>query len=452
MVADVVVVGAGVAGLIAADRLSAVGRDVIVLEARDRVGGRTLTEDVPDMNGLKVDSGGQWISPDQRALAAELERFGLRTIDQFGPGRTLVSLRGKLGRYSGSTPKLGPVAIADVGQALLRFERLAKQVDLEAPWATRNADRLDSQTFETWIHRNCRSSKGRDFFRIACEAVFATTAANLSLLHALFYSKSGVGFEHLISTEGGAQNARVDGGMQQLSLRLAEGLSGQVRLSEPVVSIEREEDRARVVTRRATYDARRVIVAVPPTLAGRITYEPALPALRDSLTQRSPHGCVVKCHAVYDRPFWRDAGLSGEAAGDTAPVKVIFDATPPGEGQPGILLAFIEGADGLALSAASPAQRRDAVVGVLAQYFGEAARSPIAFIERDWSLEEWTRGCYGAHLPPGAWTQVGAALRESIGPIHWAGTETAIRWCGYIDGAITSGERAAQAVDAELKA
>ncbi len=447
---EVIVVGAGVAGLITADRLRAGGHHVLVLEARDRVGGRTLTESVPGIEGLRVDTGGQWVGPDQRALAAELDRFGLRTIEQFGHGQTQVSLRGKRGRYSGSTPKLGPVAIADVGQALLRFERLAKTVDLESPWTTKNADRLDSQTFETWIRRACRTPKGRDFFRIACEAVFATTAANLSLLHALFYCKSGTGFEHLISTEGGAQHARVDGGMQQLSLRLAEELGDALRLSEPVTEIEHESGRVRVTTTHGVYAARRVVVAVPPTLAGRISYTPALPAVRDSLTQRTPHGAVIKCHAVYDRPFWRDDGLSGEAAGDTTPVKVIFDATPPGADQPGVLLAFIEGADGLALSAATPTERRAAVTEVLAHYFGEQARSPIAFHERDWVAEEWTRGCYGAHLPPGAWTQVGRALREPIGPIHWAGTETAVRWCGYVDGAISSGERAAAAVAAQL--
>ncbi len=155
---------------------------------------------------------------------------------------------------------------------------------------------------------------------------------------------------------------------------------------------------------------------------------------------------MIKCHAVYDRPFWREDGLSGEAAGDTSPVKVIFDATPPGTDQPGVLLAFIEGADGLALSGAAAADRQAAVVDVLAHYFGDAARRPVAFIERDWAAEEWTRGCYGAHLPPGAWTQVGAALREPIGPIHWAGTETAARWCGYIDGAISSGDRVAREI------
>jgi monoamine oxidase len=163
-----------------------------------------------------------------------------------------------------------------------------------------------------------------------------------------------------------------------------------------------------------------------------------------------PQGSVIKCHAVYDRPFWRDAGLSGEAAGDTAPVKVVFDGTPPQDGSPGVLVAFIEGADAIRLSSVSADDRRSEVLDVLAHYVGDAARRPVAFLERDWGAEPWTRGCYGAHLPPGAWTQVGTALREPVGPIHWAGTETAERWCGYIDGAITSGERAAAEVDALL--
>ncbi len=443
---DTIVIGAGVAGLVAADRLIAAGQEVVVLEARDRVGGRTLTEDVPGTDHLRVDSGGQWIGPDQRLLAAELERFGLTTIDQGGPGEILVSLRGKKARYTGSTPRLSPATLLDVGQAMLRFERLAGRVDLEQPWRTPHADRWDGQTFETWIRKACRTRKGRDFFRIACEAVFATTAANVSLLHAMFYSRSGVSFEHLISTDGGAQHARVDGGMQQLAERLAERLGDRVHLAEPVTAIAHGEDGVQVTTIRGQYRAEHVIVAIPPTLAGRLAYDPPLPAMRDSLTQRMPHGAVIKCHAVYDRPFWREDGLRGEAAGDTAPVKVIFDATPPGADQPGILVAFIEGADGLAMSGATPAERQHAVVEVLAHYFGDEARRPVAFLERDWSAEKWTRGCYGAHLPPGAWTQVGAALREPVGPIHWAGSETAVRWCGYIDGAISSGERAAREI------
>ena len=384
------------------------------------------------------------------ALLAELKRFGLDTIDQSGGGEDLVSFDGRLRRYTGSTPKLGLLTVIDVGVSLQRFDKLAASVVLDRPWATPNADELDGQTFESWILRHCRTRNGREFFRICCQAVFATEAANVSLLHALFYSHSGGGLEHLISTEGGAQHARVDGGMQQVAERLAEGLGDRVRLDEPVTAIAVEGTGVRVATERGTHEAFRVIVAIPPTLAGRLTFEPAMSGTRDALTQRMPQGSVIKCHAVYDRPFWRDAGLGGESVGDTSPVKVVFDGTPPGDGSPGVLVAFIEAADAIRLSAVTPDERQAEVIDVLAHYLGDDARRPIAFVERDWSAEPWTRGCYGAHLPPGAWTQVGAALREPVGPLHWAGTETAERWCGYIDGAITSGERAADEVDAVL--
>ncbi|SDR97330.1 monoamine oxidase [Paraoerskovia marina] len=455
---DIVVVGAGVSGLVTADRLTTQGYDVVVLEARDRVGGRTHTVPVPDHPEYRIDVGGQWVGPDQRALLAELDRFGLTTHDQDDGRDALVSLRGSLRRYRGDTPKIGAVALADVGQALWRFDRLCARVDLDAPWATPDAVRLDAQTFETWIRRNLRTSQGRDFFRIGCEAVFATTSANLSLLHALFYSRSGTSFSHLLTTGGGAQHAVVDGGMAQLAEHLAAGLGDRVRLSSPVTAVEHGPGGVVVRTGADVVRARRTVVTVPPALVAGIAFAPPLPPVRDAVQRRMPHGSVIKCHAVYPTPFWREDGLSGEAAGDTGPVKVVFDATPParsGAGPddaspPGILVAFIEGADALEAAAWTLEQRKNAVVRVLAGYVGDRALSPTSFNEQDWTAEEWTRGCYGAHLPPGAWTQVGRALREPVGVVHWAGTETATRWCGYIDGAISSGERAAREVAALL--
>lgn len=445
-----IVVGAGVSGLVTADRLVAHGLDVLVLEARDRVGGRTKTIELPGFPGTLVDVGGQWVAPDQRALLAELGRFGLQTVPQDDGQDALVSLRGNVRRYRGDTPKIGALPLVDVGQAMLRFDRLARRVDLEQPWATPGAEVLDGQTFESWIRRTLRTSKGRDFFRIGCEAVFAAQASSVSLLHALFYSASGTSFTHLLTTAGGAQHAKVVGGMMQLSERLADGLGDRVRLGSPVRQIVHGVDEVVVNTDGGPHRARRVVVTVPPSVVGAIAFDPPLPTRRDALHRRTPPGSVIKCHAVYATPFWRDAGLSGEAAGDTSPVKVVFDATPQAPGAPGILAAFVEGADALTASARTPDERRGAVTEVLVGYLGEPAREIVTFLEEDWSAEEWTRGCYGAHLPPGAWTQVGSALREPVGPIHWAGSETATRWCGYIDGAISSAERACDEVRVAL--
>jgi monoamine oxidase len=195
--------------------------------------------------------------------------------------------------------------------------------------------------------------------------------------------------------------------------------------------------------------ARLVVVAIPPTLAGRIDYRPSLPADRDQLTQRMPAGAVIKCMAIYDAPFWRDEGLNGQVATNRAPVKVTFDNSPS-SGRPGVLLAFVEGRAAVELGRRTEREVREVVLGALVAYFGERARRVVDFVSLDWQDEEWTRGCYGAHLPPGAWTQFGEALRRPVGPIHWAGTETATAWSGYMDGAIESGERAARDVHMAL--
>jgi monoamine oxidase len=440
---DVLVVGGGVAGLTAADRLIAAGRTVRVLEARDRVGGRTVTADVPGFPGVVVDQGGQWVGTGQNRLYAELSRFGLETHPQDTGGSTLVVFRGKARRYTGRIPNLGPLTLLDIGQAQARFDRLARTVNLDEPWRTPRAEVLDGQTFESWLRRTCRTERGRDFFRVATEAVFATLPANLSLLHALFYASSGGGLENLITTAGGAQQDRVRGGLGQLAQRLAAHLpTDVVRLKQPVRRIAQTESGVTVVTDDAEHTAARAIVAVPPALAGRIAYTPEMTARRDQLTQRAPHGGIIKCHAVYAEPFWRADGLSAEAASEVGPVKVVFDASPP-DGGPGILLAFLDGPESLRLGELPAQQRQAEVLRSLARFVGPRALEPVEFLERDWNAEQWTRGCYGAHLPPGAWTQVGRALREPVGRVHWAGTETATRWCGYVDGAISSGERAA---------
>jgi monoamine oxidase len=198
-----------------------------------------------------------------------------------------------------------------------------------------------------------------------------------------------------------------------------------------------------------TFEARRVIVALPPTLTCRIAYDPPMPAMRDQLTQRIPQGTVIKCMAIYDRPFWREQGLTGQATSLAGPVKLTFDNSPP-DGSPGVLLGFLEGNQARMLGAETPERRRQAVIDGFARLFGPEAAQPVDYVDKSWADEEWTRGCYGCYMPTGAWTVYGPHLRAPVGPIHWAGAETATVWSGYMDGAVRSGDSAADSVSASL--
>ncbi len=445
----VVVVGAGLSGLAAARTLVRSGHDVAVLEARDRVGGRTEGLLLDDRTPLEL--GGQWLGEGHTRMAELVAELGLATFRTHNDeGELLLELGGKRSRmasHKGAMPKLSPFVLADLAQGLARFERLAKRVDdLRQPWRTRGADRLDGQTWETWIRRNLRTHLGREYFTLVCEAVWAAQPADLSLLHALFYTRSNADLETLISVDRGAQQDRVVGGSVRVAEAMAAELGPRVRLGDPVRRISHDDSGVRVQTRSgAEQEADHVVVTLPPTLAGRLEYDPALPSWRDQLTQRMPAGSVIKCFAVYDEPFWRTDGLNGQAISDRGPVKVTFDNSPP-DGRPGVLLGFIEGRDARIAARLTEDQRRAAVLDSFGRFFGPRAADPVQYVERDWMAEEFTRGCYGAHFTTGVWTSYGQAWREPVGRIHWAGAECSPEWNGYMEGAVRSGEAAARAL------
>ncbi len=442
--ADVVIVGAGLAGLSAARALVAAGVEPLVLEARDRVGGRTLNEPIGD--GKVVEVGGQWIGPTQDKLAALARELGVDTFATHGAGENVFEYGGKVRRYRGTIPKLNPAALADVGQGLARLNRMARAVPVDAPWQAEHAQRWDAITFATWMRRNMPTRAGRELMTLAIEGVWAADPSDPSLLHVLFYIASAGSLDLLLDTDGGAQQDRFVGGSQLVSLRMAEELGAErIVLGAPVRAIDHGDG----VTVRADGDvvarARRVIVAIPPTLCARIAWTPQLSAQRDGLTQRMAQGSVVKCMAVYDEPFWRADGLSGQGTSVTGPAKVLFDNSPP-DGSPGVMLAFLEGRAARRYQDAPEAERRGAVLGSIARLFGPRAMRPERYLDKVWGADEFSRGCYGGYLPPGGWTDYGPALRAPIGAIHWAGAETAEQWCGYMEGAVASGQRAAREV------
>lgn len=439
--ADVVVVGAGLSGLAAARAIQAAGASVLVVEARDRVGGRTLNEPIGD--GKVVEVGGQWIGPTQDRLAALAQELAVDTYPTWTAGENLLDWSGSTRRYRGTIPKLGPHVLADIAQAQARLGRLARKVPPEAPWEAPDAERLDAQTAASWMRRGVATKGARDLLRLGIEAVWAIEPEDLSLLHMLFYIRSAGSFDILLDTEGGAQQDRFHGGSQLISIRMAERLGGDhVELGSPARRIRWSDSGVELECDGLAVSARRAILAMPPVITARISYDPPLPGYRDGMTQRMPLGSVIKCMAIYDEPFWRSEGLSGQALSDVGPAKLTYDNSPP-SGSPGVILGFLEGRNARELGRADPAVRREAVLGGFTRLFGPRAAKPESFVERDWAQEEWTRGCYGCAFSTGGWTGYGRALREPIGPLHWAGAETAVVWNGYMDGAVRSGEHAA---------
>ena len=441
--ADCCVVGAGFAGLAAARTLAAGGRSVVVLEARDRVGGRAATVRLDD--GTPIDLGGQWIGPTQDRIAALAKEVGATTFQTYGEGQHVFAWAGRTKRFRGTIPPANPYALACLGWGWSRLDKLALTVPLEAPWTAPGAAELDAMTVETFLQRSVRSETARKLFRIAIEAVFACDASDVSLLHALFYVRAAGNLDILLSTDAGAQKDRFTDGAQAVAERLAEKAGATIELEAPVRRIDQQGAAVVVHAEHVVVRARHVVVAIPPPLAGRIVYTPELPALRDQLTQRYPQGSVIKCFAVYPEPFWRADGLTGQSVHDEGPVHVTFDASPP-TGKPGVLMGFLEGRAARRLGDAPERERRAAVLSSFSRIFGDRAAKPDAYLDRAWAAEPFTRGCYAGFLPPGAWTSFGPALRAPVGRIHWAGTETATVWNGYFDGALQSGERAAQEV------
>ena len=329
-------------------------------------------------------------------------------------------------------------------------KKMAAQIDPAQPWAHPRAQEWDSQTVAVWMRKHALSRRAFEVFAVGIGAVFAAEPHDVSLLHALFYARAGTSLDNLVSTTGGAQQDRVHGDMAGLATRIADQLGDRIRLNEPVRKID-WSDGIRVETDKAIHHARRGIMAIPPSQAMRIRYEPDLPAGRAGLWLRMPPGACIKCIAQYETPFWREEGLAGQAVGPELTVRVTFDNTQEGK-TAGQLLGFIEGNEARQWSGRDPEERKAAVLGAFSAYFNEKALHPIDYVDQDWTAEPFTRGCYAALMGPGVWTAYGEHLRQPLGPLHMAGTETATSYFGYYEGALDAAERAVAEVTRALEA
>jgi monoamine oxidase len=377
-------------------------------------------------------------------LAKEL---GVATFDAYADGDSVYYRGGQRQTYSGDIPPASPTALVELEATILQLNQMASQVPADKPWTAPNAAAWDIVTVADWIQENNHTAEARDLAALAVRGIYGEEGTQISLLD-LLSAITGVGgdFNTMI---GAAQTIRFAGGPQQLSRRLAARLGSAVRRNSAVVAIEQAGRRLTVRTAKSSFSGRRVVLALPKTLIGRIAFTPPLPAQYDQYLQRQPMGCVVKVNAIYARPFWREQGLSGTATSDTGPIEITYDNSPP-DGSPGVLVGFMEGDRARGVLGASAAQRRKAALDSFARYFGQAALSPTGYVDRVWARETYTRGAYGSFNPPGVLTSLGAWVAGPAGRLHFAGADFSAQWPGYMDGAIRSGERVAAEVLARL--
>jgi monoamine oxidase len=442
--ADVVIVGAGFAGLSAARDLVRHGHDVVVLEGRDRVGGRSSTTTIA---GIPVDLGGTFVGPTQNAVIELAAELGCETVPTYSRGKNLIRWRGRVRAYRSTIPRLSILELLDVSRIQWRFDRISRRVSVSEPWKSSIADELDGQTLDAWLRSVHASASTRDLMAIMARVTWGGEPDEVSMLHAVRYVKAAGGLGPMLDVEGGAQQDRFPGGTQQIAVRMAEELGPPVVLNAVVRRIERHADGSLTVgSDRGDVTAKAVIVAIPPQHRAAIEFDPALPPEHEKLAAHWPQGNLSKAYAAYETPFWRANGCSGEALSDEGPVFITFDVSPNETG-PGILLGFT---DPRTFDPLPAAERRERALGSFATLFGDAAYKPIDYVDHCWGAEEFAPGGPTAAVPPGSWTTYGPWLRQPVDGIYWAGTETADEWTGFLDGAVRSGKRAADEVHRAL--
>lgn len=444
---DVVIVGAGVTGLVAATRLVGEGLTVSVLEARDRVGGRLWTDHIA---GQLLEIGGQWVSPDQSALLETLAELDLQTYSRYRDGDSVyIGADGERRRFTGEIFPVGESTRRQIEGLIEQMDRLAAEIDPAAPWSHARAAQWDRLSFDEWLRSSSTDEEARENIAMfISRAMLTKPAHSFSLLQALHMAASAGTFSHLVDADF-ILDKRVVGGLQQVPLRLADALGSAVVLSQPVSSIEWQRDGVRVVADDLAVTARRAVVAVPPNLWSRIRFDPPLPRLRQQLQQHQSMGLVIKVHASYDTPFWREDGLSATAFSPYQLVHEAYDNSNHGETR-GTLVGFVSDENADALLSLPADERRRLILLCLAAYFGPGALEPVVYHESDWAAEEWTQGAYGTSFDLGALVRYGALQLEPVGPIRFGSSDLAAHGFQHVDGAIRVGRRLADEIIAEL--
>ncbi|KAJ5602485.1 hypothetical protein N7537_005441 [Penicillium hordei] len=456
---DVVIVGGGLSGLSAAKDIARAGKTFAIFEARDRVGGRVLNAHIS--NGEIQEVGAEFVGPTQDRVLALAAELGLPTYSTYTTGKSILYRNGTVTPYdadlgTGGLPPVDSESQAELASLVTELDRLASELDVNAPWRHPNAQTWDSMTLRSFAESRISLQDSLFLFETAIRSILSTEVEEPSLLYMLSYiaaagNQTNTGtMNRLVGTKEAAQDSRINGGTQLLATRLAENLGpANIFLNSPVREIKLKHDRYIVMSNRVQVSAKHVVVAMSPPMAGRISYDPLLPAGRDQLSQRMPMGSIGKAIAIYPNAWWRNLGFNGQVQSDTGVIRATYDNTPASESF-GAIMGFIEADEMRALDSLSQAEIKKHVTEDLVKFFGPQAANVSQILIQRWDLEEFSRGGPVAYCPPGVLTKYGPFLRDPAAKIHFAGTESSPYWTGYMDGAIRSGERAAAEIVADF--
>jgi len=440
---DVVIIGAGLSGLTAARRLFQASKKVLVLEAQDRVGGRTWSQPIGGEDFIDV--GGQWIGKGHNQMYKLVEEAGLKTFPTFTKGKSILRRQAENKTYKGETPPLGLLALLSVQKALNKLDKAASTISLETPWLSDHSFALDHQSVGSWIDETISNKKARTLIKRMAEGELCQPIDDVSFLQALSSARATGSFKQAEKVEDGALRDRIFGGAQRVSHFLHEHVKDSVKLNCPVSFVKQLENHVLIGNEDFSVKTKKVIITAPLPVLKKIQFTPELPKEKQILIDSMKMGTVIKCHAVYATPFWRAQGLNGSSTCLDEVVELTVDNSVPSS-EKGIVTSLIHADRAKALLKLSDKERKEVLLKAYANLFGEQALTPISYHDYSFSNNPWIGGAYSGYFKNGDFSKYGEHIAKSNGNIHWAGTETSTLFKGFMEGAVLSGERVAREI------